>query len=104
MVRYPDSAVVTWLTDSVFTTETGEYVPGTSVSKTIPCRLEPNGDGSSVKKYDGETVVFSYTIFCPKLGYKIPRKAQISILQDDGLVSGEVLRHENYQLISMVWV
>lgn len=100
MIRYSHTLTFKWNLTPVLDPTTGRPSKGVAVERVIQCRNEVSGSGAFVPSERGESLSYSYIIFCDKLPYKIPAGATVLI---DGL-SYTVIRMENGQFNSRIWV
>ena len=83
----------------------GEWVFGTSSPVVLECRAEPNGSGTIKESASGQLVVYSYLVYLGKLEYEIPFGTKCKVVYPSSKeVEMTVLRHENGQLNSRIWL
>lgn len=104
MVRFPHSAVIRW-TPATYNESAASFTEGTEQSITVEGRaMSLVYVGSLIKTADGNEVKASYKFISRRLVKKVPFGANIEITFPDFTHKATVLRHENYQVFSEIWL
>lgn len=102
--QYPHKLIATIATSATQDAD-GNWVPGSTESREIECRSEPNGAGRMIQLVDGSSVVYSSMVYMPRGTEPLPDQTAVSITWDGALVSsGKVLRFSKGQLNSRIWL
>jgi len=103
--QYPDTILVEWNSDST-RNDNGNPVKGSEQSFSGKCRSEMNGAGRAIPSPDGALVVYSYSVYMPKLsGVLIPFGAKVTVTVWDGSTrKGTVMGFKAGQLNSVLWL
>ena len=100
--RFPDTIVITWKSDGTYTDLTGDYTAGTTITKTVTGRKEPNGGGRLIALEDGGQIVYNWLFICKKQDFTAPINADVSI--NSGEWTGKVKRQVNDQTGTRIWL
>lgn len=84
----------------------GEWVFGSLNPVSVECRAEPNGSGGTIiESASGKLVSYSYTVYLRKLNFEIPFGTKCKVIYPSSKeIEMTVLRHENGQLNSRIWL
>ena len=99
MIRYPH--ILTFIWNGPATLVNGRpSAEGTEISIEVTCRYDVNGSGKFIQSESGINLLYSFKIHSNKLSQQIPAGAVVEI---EGK-KYTVIRHDNLQLSSRIWV
>lgn len=103
--QYPHILTATIVTDS-YRDHDGNWIPGTTVERTISCRAEPNVRASyQITGTDGVKMQFDWTVYMPVGINALPDGTLVNILFDgEPVANGKVRRFSNGQLNTRLWL
>lgn len=99
MIRYPHTLTFKWNAPATLVNgrPTGE---GAESFIEVKCRYDVNGSGKFIQSESGVNLLYSFKIHSNKLSQQIPAGAVVEI---EGK-KYTVIRHDNLQLSSRIWV
>lgn len=105
MVRFPHSAVITWIDAATYNESTGAFTKGTEHTLAIQGRaIAQLSAVVMIKTEDGSEIQAGYKFISRPIGQKIPFGASIQITFPDFIHTAKVLRHEPFQTFSEIWL
>lgn len=102
IIQYPHTLTATIQTDA-YQDDDGNWVEGTTETRTEECRAEPNSAGKMITGADGTQIVFSWMVYLPQGIQIIPNGTSVSITSSP-VATGKVLRFSNGQLNTRIWL
>ena len=107
--QYPHYLFVHVVGDSVQDGDGNWTTPSDTWSLHSVCREETNGKGSQINGADGKAIVFSSTIYLPKIAQKIAEGAEILVSESNSAqgtcrIKKQVLKFDVGQLSCRLWV
>ena len=100
MIRYPHTLTFTWFASATIGSNGRPTSEGATVTVTIPCRYEVNGSGKFINSESGVNLIYSFKVLSNRLPQLIPAG---SVVEIEGK-KYTVIRHNNLQISSTVWV
>lgn len=107
MVRqYPHSLYVHVVGDSTQDGDGNWSEPLENWSLHSVCREETNGKGNIIRTPDGQSIVFSSTIYMPSTALKIQEGAEVQVRdsEDATRIQGRVLKFDVGQINRRLWL
>ena len=105
MVRFPHSAVISWISPATYDELTASHTPGSNQTLTLECRAIAQGEGSLIKTEDGTEVRAKYKVIARPANVKAPFGANVQLtFTDSSVYTGTLQRMENFQVFSEIWL
>lgn len=80
--KRPHSAVISWKSAGSRDETTGIYTEGSENTVTISCNIQPNSSGRYIVSVAGDSILYSWHIFCDIFGEAddVPEEAKITFI------------------------
>ena len=99
MIRYPHTLTFKW--NAQATLVNGRpTTDGAESTIEVKCRYDINGSGKFISSESGVNIAYAFKIHSARLSEQLPAGATVEI---EG-VKYAVIRHDNLQLSSRIWV
>jgi hypothetical protein len=102
--RFPHTLILSTVADST-QDASGNWVAGSSSTKQVPCRYEPNSSSDVIKAQDGQQIVYDGIVYADIMVDTIALGTNLEIKNGaEAIAKGTVKQFHKGQLNTTVWL
>jgi hypothetical protein len=102
--QYPHTIVITVIAEPTQDQTTLLFTPGKTNDYSFQCRAERNGGAGRIIGNDGSEIVYSHSVYLPRIGMVIPVNSGYVLTMGAETIRGKVKGANNGQMNSTLWV